>query len=250
MTQALSADPVPAAPEAELSRVVRLDEITNSPATMVIDATMHECISLAERFELPYVRNLSAEITYRRVGGGQMLRIDGRISATFGQLCASTMTPMVMTMEESFQSKYTLSAWEKFSEFDLDQPEILTDDFLDLGEVAAQYFGLAIDPYAQRPSVETLAELTETITDTARELIEEIAPAAPPAPAADVIITINGAPAHEEIALVIEEPEAQDDVQELEGEEMAFEAESELEPEMQLPEESLFFKYLRRIRTG
>ena len=44
----------------ELSRVIRLDEITAIAATMTLDAGARDCAALAARFELPYVRNLSA----------------------------------------------------------------------------------------------------------------------------------------------------------------------------------------------
>jgi len=161
-------------PAIELSRITRLDEITNIAATAVVDASARECAALANRFDLPYVRNLTAEITYRRTRGGQMVRIDGRISANYGQLCSVSLTPMAMIMEEEFQTEYTLSAWEKVSEFDLDQPEVLTDDFLDMGEIAAQYFGLVIDPYARRAGAETLIELTESISETVQTLTEHV----------------------------------------------------------------------------
>lgn len=173
----------------EFSRILRLDEITNDAVTVSLDTTLLECVALAERFDLPSVRNLSAQITYRRIRGGQMLRVQGHLSAAYSQLCSTTLVPMAMSMEETFQTEYTLSVWEKFSEFDLDQPEILTDDFLDIGEIAAQYFGLMIDPYARRADMEMLETLTEDLSLAVRDLVEQNVTAPAPESALENLLT-------------------------------------------------------------
>jgi len=232
---------------AEMSHVVRLDEITAVPATATIDASANECDALAARFDLLYVHNLSVELTYRRVRSGQMVRVDGRISATYGQLCAATNVPMALTMEEEFQTEYTLSVWEKVSEFDLDQPEVLTDDFLDLGEISAQYFGLAIDPYARRAGAETLAELTDILTEAARELAgqadgyaESATDMGETVEFAYVPEDIEPAPATAEI-IAFPLPDQTD----LSGDAPA----EVLAKEQGAEPESLFFKYLRRLQS-
>jgi len=227
-------------PHAELSHIVRLDEITAVPATITIDATVDECTALAQRFDLPSVRNLSVELTYRRARGGQMVRVDGRISATYGQFCAATNVPMALTMEEEFQTEYTLTPWEKVSEFDLDQPEVLTDDFLDLGEIAAQYFGLGVDPYARRAGVETLAELVDSLGDASRELAWQ---------GGGHTEAALGQSETVEFAKVVEDIKTSQSTAEI----IAFPAlvaALDSEPEMAAPDqsESLFFKYLRRLQ--
>jgi hypothetical protein len=231
-----------ALPAIELSRITRLDEITNTATTIVVDANARECAALADRFDLPYVRNLTVEIIYRRTRGGQMVRIDGRISANYGQLCSVTMVPMAMVMEEEFQTEYTLSAWEKVSEFDLDQPEVLTDDFIDLGEVAAQYFGLAIDPWARRAGAETLAELTESITETVQALAEEVNSHANG--------HINGS--SESAAMpglkTVEFAAVPEDIQAFSAPANDIPA-AEPEEKQAEPRESLFFQYLRRLQS-
>ena len=166
----LSADLAQDLTVAELSHVVRLDAMNEAPQSITLEANENECAAIASRFDLPYVHNLSADITYRRIKNGQMVRVEGRVFASYGQACAKTGQTMPMSMEEKFQTEYTLSAWEKFSEFDLDQPEVLTDDFVDLGEVTTQYFGLAIDPYANRGAMERLDELTSELSATLNAL--------------------------------------------------------------------------------
>lgn len=232
-------------PLPELSRVVRLDEITATPQTMILDATTLECSGLAERFDLPYVRNLSVEITYRRTRSGQMVRVDGRITANFSQLCSVSMLPMPMLMEETFQTEYTLVPWEKVSEFDLDQPEVLSDDFLDLGEIAAQYFGLGIDPYARRASMETLSELADDITDAVAAMTAKVEATIAPLAKMEIITppaaeNENTPPEARQESPVVEEAP----MIEIEEEPEAMAAS---EPEGQ---ESLFFKYLRQMRQG
>ncbi len=234
----------------ELSRIVRLDDITQTANTLNIDATVGECMALAARFELSYVRNLSAEITYRRTRGGQMIRIDGRITATYGQLCGVTLAPMPLSMEESFQTEYTLDPWEKYSEFDLDQPEILTDDFIDMGEVVAEYFGLGIDPYARRPGAERLPELLQYLSGTLQELLAQppqpegepmVVPVAADPEVVDMVFTDQAADAAADEPIIRSEA-ANTDI----ANDMPLPAESsETAPEY----ESLFMKYLRRLRA-
>ncbi len=232
------------APPPELSFAVKLEEITNINDTVVIDASALECAALAERFDLPYIRNLSAEVSYRRTRNGQTIRIDGRITANYGQICGITVTPMPMTMEDSFITEYTLSAWEKVSEFDLDQPEVLVDDHIDMGEVVAQYFGLGIDPYAHKASAgaETLDNLVESI--------------------AEVVGALAAAPAE---AMALDFVDVQQEESETESLAAAGETIQEMPPESLLPEvvvaapepaktydsppESLFFKYLRQMQS-
>jgi len=208
----------------ELSRVLRLDEITATANTTVIDATPHECMELAARLDLPYIRHISAEITYRRIRSGQMIRLEGRISSTFGQLCANSLSPMPMVIEEEFHTEYTLAPWEKFSEFDLDSPEILTDDFIDLGEITTQYFSLTIDPYARRAGQETLVTLTESLVDTIREFTAQIAEEEPTS------VTENVSAVVPPPAPIPEDPT--------------------LPAPVNTQSESLFFKYLRKIREN
>lgn len=234
----------------EISRVLRLDEITNVANTIIIDATLPECAGLAERFELPYVRNLSVEITYRRTRSGQMVRIDGRITANYSQLCSATLAPMPMMMEETFQTEYTLVPWEKFSEFDLDQPEVLSDDFVDVGEIAAQYFGLAIDPYARRAGNETLAELADSITEAVAEMVAQTETAIQP-----LQVEIASTPVANDVAV----PELKINGADEAGqkttaaiEELIVEMEEEPEPVTppKQQQESLFFRYLREIQQN
>ncbi|HCM83603.1 MAG TPA: hypothetical protein PKW15_02645 [Alphaproteobacteria bacterium] len=245
--QNLTAEP----PVPELSFVVRLDEITNSTDTLVIDANLQECTELAHRFGLPYLRNLSAEVSYRRTRSGQMIRIDGRITANYSQLCSATMLPMPVMMEESFQTEYTLVPWEKVSEFDLDQPEVLSDDFLDMGEIVAQYFGLAIDPYLRRPGTETLAELADSITAAVGELTAQAEAAIAPLKEAAPLPLPQAGNENEPLAVKLAEPtaesppEIQVEIAEIEVEEPPMAA----VPEPEKPQESLFFRYLREMQS-
>lgn len=236
-------------PAPELSRVLKLEQINAVADTIVIDATPQECMSLAERFDVPHLRNLSAEITHRRIRGGQMVRIEGRITANYSQLCSATLLPMPVMMEESFYTEYTLGPWEKYSEFDLDQPEVLTDDYLDVGEVVAQYFGLGIDPFRRRPNTETLAELADDITAAVAELTKQTE--AVIAPLADIQPAEKETPTNDNLELVIEPEPEEEQAQEAE---MTVEVEEPfIEPPepiavAQAPQESLFHKYLREMR--
>lgn len=241
-------------PAPELSRVLKLEQINGVADTIIIDATPQECMSLAERFDLPHLRNLTAEVTHRRIRSGQMIRIEGRITANYSQLCSATALPMPVMMEESFYTEYTLGPWEKYSEFDLDQPEVLTDDYLDLGEVVAQYFGLGIDPFRRRPNTETLSDLADDITAAVAELTRQtevaIAPLATPAPT--LAEPEAEVPTNDNLELMTEdepqEPEFMEIEMTVEIEEPAMEIPEQETAAANAPRESLFHKYLREMQ--
>ena len=131
-------------------------------------------------FEVPAIKSLSVEVTGRRTKSGNGIRIDGVINARFTQICGVTLERMPRALtDEAFVTEYTLSAWEKYSEFDIEQAEVLTDDFIDIGEIIAQYFYLALDPYPARTPEEQLAKLAAETAQAARD-IANAAPAKSP----------------------------------------------------------------------
>ncbi len=172
---------------AELSHIIRLEDITQAPLEICIKATAMECAALAARFEVPAVKSLSVEVTCRRTKSGNGIRIDGIINARFTQICGATLERMPRALsEEAFSTEYTLSAWEKYSEFDIDQAEVLTDDFIDIGEIIAQYFYLALDPYPVRTAEEQLARLAAETAQAARDIANAV-PANPSAPKTELL---------------------------------------------------------------
>lgn len=90
--------------------------------------------------------------------GAEGLRVTGQVSGCVQQTCSVTLEPMASEVREevdvTFQpavgpagalsrSKHAVSATE-------DEPEALVDGRIDLGEIAAEFLLLGIDPYPRK----------------------------------------------------------------------------------------------------
>src|SRR5205807_2038914 len=120
-------------------------------------ATPEECAALAQRFGLMSIERLAARVKLRRRRGKALLRLSGHFSADVTQNCVVTLGPVPGHVEGDFTVLYG----------DVDQgAEVLIDpqeeaDFeplptgaLDVGEIVAQEFALALDPYPRAPGAE------------------------------------------------------------------------------------------------
>lgn len=141
----------------EFVRVVKLDRLPSGP--MTIEATAAERAALAERFELPAIDALTAEIALSQ--DGRAVDATGRLEASFNQRCAVSDEPFAASLSEPIAIRFVpalaVHGEEEEIEFDGDAPDEIEYDgaSFDLGEALAQSFGLALDPYAVGPAAET-----------------------------------------------------------------------------------------------
>ncbi|WP_018633295.1 YceD family protein [Neomegalonema perideroedes] len=157
-----SAAPPSAAPE--FSRPIRVAEADRAPRLLKGEATEAERAALARRFDILALDSLSYEAELRpwRDGGW---RAKGVVRAQAAQACVVTLEPAPETIEESFargwlparalpESKAKPdSETEVYMDPELDDPPELLGEEIDLGEVAAEVFGLALDPYPRAPGL-------------------------------------------------------------------------------------------------
>ncbi len=92
--------------------------------------------------------------------GARGLRITGRVAATVGQACVVTLEPIDNEVEEDVNLVFAPprerpadadgddAATESL---DLDAPEPLIGDIIDLGAIATEFLLLGIDPYPRKP---------------------------------------------------------------------------------------------------
>ncbi len=153
----------------EFSRPLKVTAITQRLDTISIEATLAECAALAARFELVSLESLSATLEYRRLTGTQRIRIDGTIQATTAQHCVASWEPVPETINENFVADFTQTVWEA-ADTEIDQPEVITEDTIDLGEIVAQYFYLALDSYPRVKVAEPPPEKPKRIKKAAAKI--------------------------------------------------------------------------------
>jgi hypothetical protein len=145
----------PAAPE--FSRPIAVDRIGTAWRTVALTASDAERAALAARFGLVELPALGAEVKLRRARAGRYVEIAGTLRAAVVQTCVVTLEPVPAALEEDFSlllgpiGGADDDAPASDLVVDLDQPEPLEGDVVDLGELVAQQLSLALDPYPRAP---------------------------------------------------------------------------------------------------
>ena len=147
---------------AEFSRPLSLDRISTTQHREEITATDKERAALAERFGLLSLDNLPASFTLKRVRK-DLVRVKGRVSAELAQACVVTLDPVPARIDERFEVDFMEGVQPAMTDLELDAeaaeaPEPAPDGWIDLGELAAEQLGLAMDPYPRKPDADVPAE--------------------------------------------------------------------------------------------
>lgn len=131
---------------------------------VVIDADARQRAALASEHELLSVESYRAELLvepWKRNG----VKVSGRVRADITQACIVTLDPVEAHIDELVdalflpeQSKLGRQGFDGGGEILLDAegpdgPETFSGDAIDVGALAEQFFGLAIDPYPRKQGV-------------------------------------------------------------------------------------------------
>ncbi len=148
--------------EVEFSRPIEAERIAAAPLHFNLDADPAERAALADRFGLLSLDRFHASFSLRRLRK-DLIRVKGRISASLVQTCVVTLEPIPAEISEDVELDFSEAEAEPGEEIDLDAeaadgPEPLYGGMIDLGEVAAEQLGLAIDPYPRKSGAEVPTE--------------------------------------------------------------------------------------------
>lgn len=148
---------IPVAPE--FSRMVRVDRIPASGMALDIEAKPAERAALADRFSIPSIDTLRAELTLRVLAGGAVVRVTGRIQAQVVQTCVVTLEPVPESVDERFSLSFGREVAEEIGaeiELSLDEedpPDPIVDGSIDVGEAVAEHLALALEPFPRKPGI-------------------------------------------------------------------------------------------------
>ena len=147
--------------KSEIERIVDLDRMGPSGAAVEISASDSERAALARRFGFLGLPAFSARVTVdRRAGGGQVV-VEGRLRGKIVQACILTLDPVTQELDEAFRIVFKQDlaeerdpeSGEAVLNAQVDAPEPLPGNLLDIGEIVAEQLSLAADPYPRRPGV-------------------------------------------------------------------------------------------------
>ena len=146
---------------AEFSRPLSLDRISTTQHREEIAAT-EERADLVERFGLLSLDSLTASFTLKRARK-DLVRVKGHVRAELAQACVVTLDPVPARIDERFEVDFLEGVQPTVADLELDAeaaeaPEPAPDGWVDLGELAAEQLGLALDPYPRKPDATVPAE--------------------------------------------------------------------------------------------
>jgi hypothetical protein len=155
----------------EFERPYALDKLGDRAVSMEIAANETECAALAKRFGVLGIASLSAKFKIKRARAGRAVRLEGTVAGEAIQACVVSLAPVRQKIREKFVTLYVPAADLKPIETDeegnvsLDAflgdeelEEALPEGPLDLGEIAAQEFAVAIDPYPRAEGADFRAD--------------------------------------------------------------------------------------------
>ncbi|GAB4576376.1 MAG: DUF177 domain-containing protein [Rhodothalassiaceae bacterium] len=117
-----------------------------------------ERTALAARFDLIGIDSCVADISITAIEGG--VRVTGTVAADIAQRCVVSLEPFASRVETRFSIRFLreLPESEDGEEFidpeEEEDIELLEEGHLDIGEIAAQSLGLALDPYPRAPGTQ------------------------------------------------------------------------------------------------
>jgi uncharacterized metal-binding protein YceD (DUF177 family) len=146
--------------ESEIERIVDLDRMGAGGAALEIVASEGERSALTRRFGFLGLPAFSARVTVDRRPGGQVV-VEGRLRGKIVQACILTLDPVTQELDEAFRIVFKQDlaedrdpeSGEALVNAQVDAPEPLPGNLLDIGEIVAEQLSLAADPYPRRPGV-------------------------------------------------------------------------------------------------
>jgi len=136
--------------ENEFSRPVDIETLDATDSVRDIVATEPERAALAARFGLRAVDALAATVRLRRDPDRSAIHLAGRILADVTQECVVTLAPVRTHIDEVFAIRFEAGAptgdVEEEVHVDDDGVDVepLTEDWIDIGEIAAEQLALAV----------------------------------------------------------------------------------------------------------
>lgn len=169
-------------PENEFSRRMVVARLPEDGATIDIEADAEERAALARRFDLVSLDRLQARVRLEPVKGTPLWRLTGELEGHAVQRCVVTLEPLPVSVRDEFDELYASPAHVEQLEKEAGDSEgediaALPEPFLqggvDVGEVVAQYFSLALDPAPRKDGAIEISFLEEPPLGASPELQKE-----------------------------------------------------------------------------
>lgn len=144
----------------EFSRPVNIRPFFDKGEIIEIVANAEERKALALRFDVPGIERLTARFRAQKAGSG-MYHVSGQLTAHVERTCVRTLQTLTEHVDQSFEVRCVeRTLFETLGEDHEEEPidlEVIEGETMDLGELAAQYLSLLMDPYPRSQEASGLA---------------------------------------------------------------------------------------------
>ena len=142
-----------------------VNDIPEEGVMLIVEATAVEREALARRFDTIAIESLSGEVSLYPDQDRTCWQVEGRVWGQAVQRCVVTLNPVRAKSDFTFERRYVTSINGGARDdvrpkgdvvLTLDQddaPELLTGGVIDLGEIVAEEFGLALNPFPRAAGV-------------------------------------------------------------------------------------------------
>ena len=139
----------------EFSRPVTADKIGSDTMSLECKAREDELNSLVARFDLVSLESLMFAIKFQRSVTTGIIEAAGRLAAVGFQKCVITLEPVEFELDQpvswSFLDKSNDGQEADFNTEIPESAELIENNQIDFGELAAQQLAILLDPYPRAP---------------------------------------------------------------------------------------------------
>ena len=137
--------------EKGLNKILFLGEIGPDGWQGDFVATPDQCAKIAERFEIPSVKNLNCHVSVAIEG--DLIRVTGHIKSTLARVCVASLDVFDEFLDTDFEALFSENIpMIKDGEMK-DDVEPLDRGRLDVFEIVAEQVGLNMNPFPRKPDV-------------------------------------------------------------------------------------------------
>ena len=143
----------------ELSREMSFENLTSELTEFQFEASADECRALAERLGILVLHHIKVTGVAGRTTAGGDIDLNGKIQAAVEQNCSLTLEPIRADVNTSFNIRFSDRISEDTpigrieEELGARSLEPMPTGPVDVGEIAAQYLSMAINPFPRTSGV-------------------------------------------------------------------------------------------------
>lgn len=137
----------PAQPPPEFSRPIDIKRLPALGAHEKLKATAAECEGLARRMNIPAIHALAADLHARPWRGGGV-KVKGTLNTEIEQVSVISLELFRQRLSVPVERYYLPKAPEAEDD---DSIDVISGDYIDLGELVAETLALELDPYPRKP---------------------------------------------------------------------------------------------------